>query len=167
MKHACLSQRIGANILNIFVGCYPLIFPIVAYYDPSHKSWARDESFTDAFSLGLAIMQWIIYYILSGSPGYACSGLKVQMVTGGKLKFHAAVIRSLPITTVFICIIAMPRAGSENNTPWYLVVMLIATFSIIIGDFIHMITYDGKSLMDRISKTVVIKSYYVIHSGKH
>jgi hypothetical protein len=157
-RYATVDERCRATVANIFVGTIPIWAPNAIYTFGLQGSWTKNDSILDATSIGLSVVQFILFWRMQGSMGFVCTGLRVQR-PGGGLPLKASVLRALPYMAFTAVFIVMPRPGSNERMSSYAWAMagLFTACALVLASGFVLLRGGRGTLLDRISGTQVVK----------
>lgn len=159
-RPAQVSERIGAFIVNIFLGALPIAVPTIAQSQVV-EPWLKSESVWSVLAVTLALFQYIGVYKLRGSPGYIVAGLRVQLSAKEGSMHKAAIIRASPFLFLIGILMILPQMANNPLLMGATAILLLMTFLFLAASGIVLVFDGRRSLIDRMSDTEVVKIYSV------
>lgn len=162
LRLATGGQRLAAAAINLVIGMLPLSVPnIVFAYSQPGLVWARGDSFLDMATAGLALLQLVFVHRMQGSPGAVFVGLRVQYLDGTPPKIKTTLARALPYLIAVTSSVLMPQAGANETLLGILALVLFGVVGFIGASAVTIFFTGGRSLLDRITGTYVVKAYSI------
>lgn len=162
-RPATRGQRFAAAALNLVIGMLPLSLTNILF-DYGEWEWTKNELLLDMLALTLSLLQVLFVHKMQGSPGAVFVGLRVQCQNGSPLKLRITLMRSVPYLAALLLIVSMPRDGLSSPLIGMSGLLLFALVGFIAISGITSFIKNRQSLLDRITRTEIVKAYSIFPS---
>jgi uncharacterized RDD family membrane protein YckC len=162
MNLATRESRSIAAIINMVTGGLPVIIPNLIYSSNFDFMWSRCTPLLSVIGIVLCIMQLLFVHKMQGSIGFCFMGLRVVNLDGSSISLRKMLLRAIPYLVYFIMSILVPRYDTyNNNVPIAIGVITSLTYMVtitfIVISSLRVVFYGKDSLIDHITKTIVVK----------
>lgn len=155
-------RRIVASALNLIFGTLPVGVPSALYNAPELGCPVlKNVLFLNILSIVMLVMQVAVVYYMQGSPGYVFVGLRVEAQGGTRPELRSVMVRSVPYLAAFLIAKIMATViGNSELFGIFSVLLMVPLVFMLVSGCVLMINREY-SLLDRLSKTRVVKAYSI------
>jgi hypothetical protein len=149
-------------LLDCVLGTLPATIPTIIFTRPEFSdAWYKEPHFLVAIAGTLAAIQLLFVHKMQGSPGSVFFGLRTQDLAGGPPAFITTVARAAPYL-LGLCARTLTYFGRGDSEFLLLMVLVMLLAVIFIGaSGLTAIFSDGRTLLDRITHTEVMKVHSI------
>jgi uncharacterized RDD family membrane protein YckC len=161
MRQANRIERVMAVFFNI---CLFGIAAIYQDYLPTLLgSYSKDLEIQRAALILPIIVMFIIFLYTQAGFGYILTGLRVQYIGGGRISTKTAFLRSMPALCFFVSLSVVKTGGSSSSIEALFIGMAgLGSILFFLVSVITVFFTEDRSLLDIITKTEVVKAYFVL-----